>query len=53
MEAANDAGEELMFACPECGSSLLVNAPMRDTLMENGCVICGSEVTGSEFESTT
>lgn len=49
MESTENEGEELVFACPSCGSSLLVNPPMRDTLLENGCVLCGTTVGADDF----
>ncbi|WP_442904975.1 DUF7560 family zinc ribbon protein [Haladaptatus sp. CMSO5] len=42
---------DLTFSCPECGESLVVNASMRDALIDNGCVICGSAVSSSAFST--
>ncbi|MDG5774876.1 hypothetical protein VB773_15450 [Haloarculaceae archaeon H-GB2-1] len=42
-------GEEYEFVCPDCGESLAVNESMRDALIENGCVICGTPVSVDEF----
>ncbi|WP_420828747.1 DUF7560 family zinc ribbon protein [Halomicrobium salinisoli] len=43
------ASEDYVFVCPECEESMEVNASMRDALMENGCVICGSPVSAAAF----
>ena len=37
------------FVCSECGESFEVNGSMRETLVEEGCVVCGSEVTPDQF----
>jgi hypothetical protein len=41
--------EDFTFVCPECGESLAVNAPMKDALIDNGCVICGTDLSASAF----
>ena len=41
------------FGCPECGEDLEVNGPMKDALIENGCVLCGSIVTAEAFVCTS
>lgn len=51
MVSTGEAAGELLFACPQCGSSLFVNQPMRDTLLEEGCVLCGSELSDDDFDS--
>jgi rRNA maturation protein Nop10 len=40
---------EFIFQCPECGERLEVNGPMRETLVERGCVICSATVTEAAF----
>lgn len=47
------AGDDYTFVCPECGESMSVNAPMRDALVENGCVVCGATVSRDAFSETT
>lgn len=42
-----------VFTCPECGGSLEVNDPMRETLIERGCVVCGAPVTAEVFTSNS
>lgn len=42
-------GKEYTFVCPECDESLQVNGAMKDALVENGCVICGTAVTAGAF----
>lgn len=44
-----NGGAEYRFACEECGESLQVNNAMRESLVENGCVICSASVTTAEF----
>lgn len=46
-------GDDYTFDCPECGESMSVNGPMRDALMENGCVVCGVTVTEDDFCETS
>lgn len=46
------AGDDYTFVCPECGESMSVNGPMRDALVENGCVVCGADVSGDAFART-
>jgi predicted RNA-binding Zn-ribbon protein involved in translation (DUF1610 family) len=43
--------EEFEFGCPDCGETLTVNEPMKRTLVENGCVVCGSGLTADAFDS--
>ena len=45
------AGGAFVFLCPSCDESLEVNGRMKDTLLAEGCVICGSRVTASAFTS--
>lgn len=45
-------GSDYTFVCPECGESMSVNAPMRDALVENGCVVCGASVSGDAFSES-
>jgi Zn ribbon nucleic-acid-binding protein len=37
------------FTCPACDEQLETNKPMRDTLIERGCVVCGTSVTPEAF----
>jgi hypothetical protein len=41
--------EEYAFVCPECEECLRVNISMKSTLIERGCVICGTTVTEESF----
>ena len=41
--------EEFTFVCPECGESLAVNGSMKDALIDNGCVICGTDLSAGAF----
>ncbi|WP_335998822.1 DUF7560 family zinc ribbon protein [Halorientalis halophila] len=47
----DNGAAEYLFVCEECGESLEVNAAMRDTLIEKGCVICSAPVTTGEFSA--
>jgi len=38
-----------VFTCPECGEEIRIDAGMRDSLLEVGCVVCGSHVTSAAF----
>lgn len=41
--------DEVIFVCSECRESLEVNGEMKRTLIERGCVICGTPVTEEAF----
>ena len=43
--------EDYVFVCPECDQSIRVNPSMREALVENGCVICGTAITQDAFDS--
>jgi transcription initiation factor IIE alpha subunit len=46
------SGEEsggYAFVCPECEERLEINETMKETLIERGCVICGTPVTEEAF----
>ncbi len=46
----DEGGEdEYEFLCPDCGEGLVVNASMKDALVDRGCVICGTDVEPSNF----
>ena len=38
------------FVCESCAESMEVDGPMRDALIEFGCVICGSPVSARSFD---
>jgi hypothetical protein len=44
-------GSTLTFHCSACGESMTVNGPMRDALLEQGCVVCGTPVSRSAFST--
>jgi hypothetical protein len=50
---SGEAESEFVFDCPECGETLAVNGPMRDTLIEKGCVICSASVTPAAFSESS
>lgn len=41
--------DDLTFVCPGCGESLAVNDSMKEALIANGCVICGTDVSTRAF----
>jgi predicted RNA-binding Zn-ribbon protein involved in translation (DUF1610 family) len=44
------ASEDIVFTCPDCGETMVVNPAMRDALVANGCVVCGAAVAEDAFE---
>lgn len=38
------------FACPHCGERLLVDGSVRETLLVEGCVVCGERVERGAFD---
>lgn len=46
------ASEEFTFVCPGCGESMEVNPAMRDALLENGCVVCGTSLSTAAFSES-
>ena len=40
---------EFRFVCPDCAESMTVNEPMMDALLTHGCVICGQQLSESDF----
>lgn len=47
--AMTSSGDDLTFVCPGCGESLAVNVAMKEALIDNGCVICGTDVSSGAF----
>ena len=43
---------EFTFVCPECAETLEVNAPMKEMLIEKGCVVCSASVTTDAFSGS-
>lgn len=48
-----DNWDEYTFLCPECGQSIVVNTPMKDALIDSGCVICETDVSPGAFMSSS
>jgi transcription initiation factor IIE alpha subunit len=46
---SSEEDKEYVFLCPECDESLKVNDTMKESLIERGCVICGTSVTMKAF----
>lgn len=40
---------EYRMTCPSCGETLVVDDSMRAALVENGCVVCGGNLSGDAF----
>jgi predicted RNA-binding Zn-ribbon protein involved in translation (DUF1610 family) len=38
-----------VFTCPECHQEIRIDSGMRDSILEFGCVVCGSEVGATAF----
>jgi hypothetical protein len=43
------AGDEFEMVYPARGETLVVNDSMGSALVENGCLICGTKLTGDAF----
>lgn len=39
-----------VFTCPDCEEEIRIDAGMRDSLLDAGCVVCGSRVTSAAFD---
>jgi endogenous inhibitor of DNA gyrase (YacG/DUF329 family) len=46
---SGEESEGYAFVCPECEERLEINKTMKETLIERGCVICGTPVTEGAF----
>ena len=46
-----DTEGECTFVCPECAETLEVNGPMMELLIEEGCVVCGADLTENAFSA--
>jgi hypothetical protein len=44
------SSEGFTFVCWACTRSITVDVSMRDALVENGCVVCGTPVTVTAFD---
>jgi predicted RNA-binding Zn-ribbon protein involved in translation (DUF1610 family) len=38
-----------VFSCPECQEEIRIDGGMRSSLLDAGCIVCGSEVTREAF----
>jgi predicted RNA-binding Zn-ribbon protein involved in translation (DUF1610 family) len=43
------SAQAYVFICPECQEEIRIDAGMRSSLIDSGCVVCGSEVTNEAF----
>ncbi|WP_435129963.1 DUF7560 family zinc ribbon protein [Halobaculum sp. D14] len=42
---------EQTFVCPDCATSIAVDAEIRAALVEHGCAVCGGAVPKTAFTS--
>ena len=42
-------GQAYVFTCPICQEEIRIDAGMRDSLLEFGCVVCGSDISSAAF----
>ena len=38
------------FNCRSCGQSVIIDESIRDSILEDGCLICLAPATASDFE---
>lgn len=38
------------FACQDCGASVVVDEDVRESILANGCPLCGAPSGGANFE---
>jgi transcription elongation factor Elf1 len=50
---SSEEDKEYVFICPECDESLKVNDTMKESLVDRGCVICGTSVTMEAFRKNS
>jgi predicted RNA-binding Zn-ribbon protein involved in translation (DUF1610 family) len=43
--------EEFRFRCPSCGATVVVDRPVRDAMLAEGCVVCAARVSPNCFEA--
>ncbi|MFB6114400.1 MAG: hypothetical protein ABEJ58_09920 [Halodesulfurarchaeum sp.] len=44
-----EPAQAYVFTCPECQEEIRIDAGMRSSLIERGCIVCGGEVTREAF----
>ncbi|MFB6134983.1 MAG: hypothetical protein ABEJ55_08340 [Halanaeroarchaeum sp.] len=44
------AGTAFLFTCAACGERVRVDRGMRETLLAEGCALCGATVSAGEFD---
>ncbi len=50
---SSEEDKEYVFLCPACDESLKVNDSMKESLVDRGCVICGTSVTMEAFRKNS
>ncbi|MFC7045742.1 zinc ribbon domain-containing protein [Halobacteriaceae archaeon GCM10025711] len=46
------AATQQEFVCEHCGERIVVDDPVAELLLADGCVYCGSDVTAASFDGT-
>lgn len=41
--------QAFVFTCPTCQEEIRIDAGMRESLLEHGCVVCGSDIDPAAF----
>lgn len=41
--------EAYEFVCPDCHHEIEVDASMKETLLDSGCIVCGAVISESAF----
>lgn len=44
-----EPAQAYVFTCPDCKEEIRIDAGMRETLLESGCVVCGGEISAAAF----
>lgn len=46
---SGDPEAAFTFVCRVCGQRIAVNATMKETLVSNGCIVCGAAAGPADF----
>jgi len=46
---SSEEDKAYVFLCPECDESLKINDSMKASIVDRGCVICGTSVARKAF----
>ncbi|MEF8877939.1 MAG: hypothetical protein V5A60_14600 [Haloarculaceae archaeon] len=50
MPAGQTVATRYAFECPHCGERTVVDGPVRDLLVADGCAVCGRAVAEEAFD---